>query len=188
MSLRDPVPTLLLTGTVGSGKTVVAADIGVLLEERRLPVAIIDLDWLGWVHLASGFDAVEALIAANLAAIWPNFQAAGVRHLVLTRAVTKQESLESLRDALPDAAFTVARLTSTGGIIRDRLRRRDTGAVLDQHLEESTSMARAMDAAAIEDFQVQNEGRPVRVVAGEIVTRLGWVEVFSRRRRSRTAG
>ena len=36
-------------------------------------------------------------------------------------------------------------------------------------------MAEAMEAAALEDFQVRNDGRPFSEVALEILRRAGWV-------------
>jgi Ni2+-binding GTPase involved in maturation of urease and hydrogenase len=37
---------VLVTGTVGSGKTTVVDAIGDVLRRRRVPNAVIDLDWL----------------------------------------------------------------------------------------------------------------------------------------------
>ena len=87
---EERVRALLLTGTIGSGKTAAAAEIGLLLEAEQLPSAIVDLDWLGWVHLGASFEGVEELIARNLAAIWPNLRSAGVGHLVLVRAIHRR--------------------------------------------------------------------------------------------------
>jgi gluconate kinase len=171
----ERVRALLLTGTVGSGKTAVAAEMGLLLEESELPSAIVDLDWLGWVHLGASFDGVERLIAENLAAIWPNLRSAGVRRLVLVRALQRREAVDGLRWALPDAGLTVVRLLASRATVEERLRRRDTGAVLEEHLMQTLLMAESMDRAALEDFQVENDDRPVRDVAAEILNLAGWV-------------
>ena len=164
-----------MAGTIGSGKTAVAAEMGLLLEAEELPSAIVDLDWLGWVHLGATFEGVEKLIARNLAAIWPNLRSAGVRRLVLVRALRRRESVDGLRRALPDADLTVVRLLASRATVEERLRRRDTGSVLKEHLVETLQMAESMDSAALEDFQVENDGRPVSDVAAEILRRAGWV-------------
>lgn len=39
---------VLITGVYGSGKSTVAAEIAYLLEQRRQPYALLDLDFLGW--------------------------------------------------------------------------------------------------------------------------------------------
>jgi adenylylsulfate kinase len=171
----ERAPTLLLTGTIGSGKTAVAAEIGLLLEERRLPVAVVDLDWLGWVHLGPAFEGVDELIAENLAAVWPNLRSAGARRLVLVRALYRREALEGLRRSVPEADLTVVRLVASPGTIEGRLQCRDTGRILEEHLGETVKMAQAMEAAALEDFHVHNDGRPLSEVALETLRRAGWV-------------
>jgi adenylylsulfate kinase-like enzyme len=163
------VPTLLLTGTIGSGKTVVAAELGLLLEERAIPAALIDLDWLNWVHLGPSFEDSDGLLARNLAAIWPNFAAAGAEVFVLVRAVDRAETIRVIRAAFPEADLTVVRLVASPATIRERLRRRDAGAVLAGHLEESEAFAAAMDVAGLDGIVVQNEDREVRAVAEEVL-------------------
>jgi hypothetical protein len=169
------VPSLLITGTIGTGKTAVAAEIGLLLDDLSLPTAVVDLDWLGWVHLGRAFHGLDQLIAVNLAAIWPNLRDAGARRLVLVRAVHDRESVAVLQRALPEADLTVVRLVASPDTIRGRLRARDAGAVLEEHLAETLTMDEAMDGAAVEDFQVENDGRALREVGIEVLRRACWL-------------
>lgn len=171
------VPTLLLTGTIGSGKTAVATELGLVLEARGLLSAIIDLDWLNWVHLGHEFDAYDPLLVSNLTAIWPNFRAAGVQYFVLVRALQDPALLTALRAALPQANITVVYLTAPATLIAERLRRRDSGEILAEHLQETVAMAASMDAAGIvrvADVVVDNGDRPVRAVALEVLDSIGW--------------
>jgi hypothetical protein len=163
------VPTLLLTGTIGSGKTVVAAELGALLEKRGTPVALIDLDWLNWVHLGPAFTRHDDLLVRNLTAIWPNFLAAGADSFVLVRAVEKQATIDAIRAALPDADLTVVRLVASPAAIEARLRRRDAGATLAEHLAEAGRFTRAMDEGSLEGAAVSNDGRAVRAVAEDVL-------------------
>jgi DNA polymerase III delta prime subunit len=149
------IPTLLLTGTVGSGKTVVAVEIGRLLEEAGVASAVVDLDWLGWVHLPGGSVSPDELIVRNLTAIWGNLRATGIRRAILARAVLRRSTVDALRRAIPDGDVTVIRLTSPPEMIEDRLRRRDTGAILEGHLEDFRTMTGAMDEAGIEDLETR---------------------------------
>jgi adenylylsulfate kinase-like enzyme len=171
----DRVHTVLLTGTIGSGKNAVAAEIGEVLEERGLPTAVIDLDWLGWFHRAPDGDfTTDSLIMKNLAATWPNFLSAGMRYAVLVRAIESRAQIDELRRTLPDTEVTVVRLTASPNTISERLRRRDTGAVLEEHLVQAVELERALDDAHVDDVRVANENRPIREVAEEVVRRLGW--------------
>ena len=169
------LPVLLITGTLGSGKTVLAADIGELLADREPRTAIIDLDWLGWVSSTPGGPgAIDLLILSNLAAVWPNFEPAGAGRLVLARTVLDGELIEGVGEAVGPVALTIVRVTASPDTIADRLGARDTGAVLAEHLAEASEFARVLDEVAAEDFQVSNDGRPIREVSEEIVARAGW--------------
>jgi predicted kinase len=158
------VKSVLLTGAIGAGKTALAADVAEVLGERGTRTAVVDLDWLGWVVPGP----VDGLIARNLAAIWPNLVAAGVERLVLTRALDKAEQLEAVRAAAPGLDITVVRVPASPETIADRLVARDTGAVLEEHL------AHPLELAPVENFEVENDDRPIREVSEELLRRLGW--------------
>jgi adenylylsulfate kinase len=162
------IPTVLLTGTIGSGKTAVAVELGHVLAERGVPAAVIDLDWLNWVHLDPDFG-LDELMAQNVAAIWPNFLAAGARAFVLTRAIEHEAMLAAVRTAIPDASLTVLRLVAPPSVIEQRLRQRDTGRELEEHLRESNLFAKKMAQARVEDATVPNDGAPIRVVAESVL-------------------
>jgi hypothetical protein len=168
------IPTLLLTGTVGSGKTVVAIEIGHILEQQGQAAAVVDLDWLGWLHMRSSTVTADELIARNLAAIWPHLREAGMHYAVLARAILAHAGLNALRSAIPDADLTVVRLTASPSTIEGRLRRRDSGEGLAEHLRESLEMSRAMDRARLEDMAVAGDGRSPGEVALEVIQRVGW--------------
>lgn len=166
---------LLLTGAVGSGKTAVAQEIGLILEAGGIAVALVDLDWLGWVHLRTADEPVDSLIGRNLAAIWPNLRDAGATHLVMARAVWRPEALDQIRQAIPGADLTVIRLTASPEMIGGRLRTRDTGPTLDEHLNQAAVMAEALAKACLEDAVVSNEGRGAGETAQEVLRIAGWI-------------
>jgi adenylylsulfate kinase len=170
------IPTLLLTGTVGSGKTVLAIEIGHLLEEQGKSTAVVDLDWLGWLHMRSSAVTADELIARNLAAIWPNLREAGMRYAVLARAILGRDALDALRVAIPEADLVVVRLTASPSAIEDRLRQRDSGQELEEHLNESTEMSRVMDREGLEDMAVANDDRSPHEVARDVLQRVGWID------------
>jgi hypothetical protein len=175
MDQAGRIPVLLVTGTLGSGKTVLAADIGELLADRETRAAIIDLDWLGWVSPSPrGSHTIDHLILSNLAAVWSNFLAAGAGRLVLARTVLDRELIDGLCEAIGPIDLSIVRVTATSDTIAARLGARDTGAVLAQHLAEASEFAEVLDELSAEDFRVSNDGRPIREVSEEIVARAGW--------------
>jgi hypothetical protein len=81
-----------------------------------------------------------------------------------------------LRVAVPDADLTVVRLTGSPRTIEGRLRQRDSGQELEEHLGESMEMSRALDRAGLGDFAVANDDRSPKDVAREVLQRVGWIE------------
>ena len=165
---------VLITGGIGAGKTSLAVELGELLGERGMPTAVIDLDWLGWLCGGPAEHSFEALIAENLEAVWPNYEVAGATHFVLTRAVHGQAELEALRRAVPSDGLAIVRVAAAPELVEERLRQRDTGVELEHHLAEASPSAERAESLGAEDFNVQNDNRPVREVAAEVLERLGW--------------
>jgi energy-coupling factor transporter ATP-binding protein EcfA2 len=155
------VKALLLTGSVGSGKTTVMLALGDLLTESGVPHALLDLDWLAWLRPAPGTLTVDQVLVANLAATWPTFVSAGAQVVVLTRAVQRAEQLAAIRAALPGVDLLSVRLEVTEPTRVARLRARDTGEELAEHL------AFALDPL-FEDVAIATGNRDPRSVALEL--------------------
>ena len=169
------VPGVLLTGTVGVGKTALATDAGAALAAEGRSSAVIDLDWLGWFDNGSSSSGdVEQLIQQNLAAVWPNFIARGVDHVILTRMVSAAEQIDAYRRCLENVRLSVVRVIASPQVIDERLRRRDAGEILAEHLGAQPRMTKDLDAAPIEDFRIVNDVRPLRKVTLELLQQLGW--------------
>ena len=170
------VPALFLTGAPGSGKTAVAHEISELLWQIGEPHAVIDVDELARGVLPTGSDDFNlALAATNLAAVWENFRAVGVRRLVLARIVQGPEELQRLCDALPDCDITVCRVTATRQEIRERIARREAGSAREFLLNVSERVNGALDGAGLPGFVVENNASSqLTRVAQQILDRLGW--------------
>lgn len=136
MPVPDRIPGVLLTGTVGSGKTSVAIEIGERLEVAGVPYSAIDLDWLCWISPAPDHGrSVHDVLVESLAAVWPAHRAAGVQRVILARGMRDADEIDRVRAAVPDVDLEVVQLSVDHELIRRRLRERDSGAQLAQHLE-----------------------------------------------------
>lgn len=170
----NPRGILLLTGTVGSGKTTVAAAIGEQLADILLSNAVIDLDWLGWVNAGDDFHDYDQLIMQNMISIWPNYRAIGVQYLILARALLHREPLDILANAFPNTSITVFRLIASKDTIEKRLSQRDAGRTLREHLEEMDKMNQLMDKLSLEHATVNNDGLSAEETARRIINITGW--------------
>jgi adenylylsulfate kinase len=169
------VPTLIITGTVGVGKSAVAAEINDVLALLEIPNAAVDVDALVW-QWPSSAPWNGDLAFENLAALWPNYHAHGATRLILARVVEERSELERYRTAIPDAVITVCRLTAPEGLRRRRLETRmPPGESLDWHLRRTVELEELLEAGQVEDFAVDNGERPIREVAIEVMLRSDWI-------------
>jgi hypothetical protein len=170
-----PVPTLLISGTVGAGKSTVAAEICDVLGELELPNAGIDLDGLAWQWPASSPWNAD-LVFENLAALWPNFREHGAERLVLARVIEDRDELERYRAAVPGAELTVCRLVAPQALRQRRLTARmPPGPARDWHLRRTTELEAVLEQGAVEDFRVDNGERAARDTAIEVLSASGWL-------------
>lgn len=169
-------PGVLITGPLGSGKTSVAIEIGHILAEAEEAVAVIDLDWLVWIHVPEEQPAITELIAENLAAVWANYERAGIRKLVMARALKDVHEIDRIRRAVPHVTIQVVRLTAPPSTLERRLQSRDMGAEREENLREATTLLSELadEGLGSEDFVVANDDRPIRDVAQEILMYLDW--------------
>jgi adenylylsulfate kinase len=115
---------LLITGTVGVGKTTTAEAVGALLREGATPYAVIDLDTLRNAWPSPRTDPFnEHLMLANLHAVAHNHLSAGAVRLVLA-GVLEDPARRPLYDEAVGAPLTVCRLRLDLIEVAARLRRR----------------------------------------------------------------
>jgi adenylylsulfate kinase len=147
---------LLLTGTVGVGKTSVAAAVGDLLRERQVANAVVDLDELrrAW-PAASGDRFNTTVMLANLSAVAANYVGVGVTTLVLAGVLETADDRRRHADAVA-VPLTVCRLVSDLDAVRRRLRGRhvDDHDGLAWHLRRADTLASIQDASAVEDLRL----------------------------------
>ena len=164
---------VLITGVYGSGKSSVAAEIAYLLQERRQPYALLDLDFLGWAGVAFDDHAAGfSLMLRNVAAVASNYRDAGINTFVLAWFVRDHGTLRRVREAA-GVPLRVVRLSVPLSDIERRLSVDVTTERQDDLRVAAASIA-AGEGVGVEDVVVDN-GRPVPVVAQEVMTWLGWL-------------
>jgi adenylylsulfate kinase len=172
------VPLLIVSGTVGVGKSTVLDAMHDTLCAADLPHACIDLDALGLSWPIRGVFN-QTSIVENLGSLWANFRAAGARRLAVAGVVEQPEDLAALQGAVPGARATLCQLLASEPTRLARLRQREIGAGLDWHVRRTTELQTILDSIALHDFTVLNEERTVRDVAREVLVRAGWLPTSS---------
>jgi ribose 1,5-bisphosphokinase PhnN len=170
------VPTIVVTGPVGVGKTTMIDEMSRLLRAADIPHAAVDFDQLTAAFPRSPDDDMwgTKLGLANLAAMWRNYQAAGADRLLIARVLEARSELQGYRTAVPGAKITVVRLRASLEALRARLRQRG-GAGLHWHLDRAVELAPQMDESHVEDLLVETEQRDPGELAREILLQLGWI-------------
>lgn len=160
---------VLITGVFGSGKSSVAAEITYLLEQRAQPYALLDLDYLGWV---ADHELGYQMMLRNLAAVAPNYRAAGIGTYVLAYFVRDRDARHGIAQAL-GVPLRVVRLALPMPDIEQRLASDVTSGRRDDLRDAAESVA-AGEGVGVEDVVISND-RPVAEVAREVMSWLGWL-------------
>src|SRR5215469_5350684 len=164
---------VLITGVYGAGKSTVAKEISYLLEQRRQPYALLDLDFLSWgVNSFDGDTGENSFLLRNVAAVVSNYREGGISVFVLAYFVSSHEELRGIREAV-GVPLRVVRLSVPLPDIEQRLAA-DVTTERREELREAARQIAAGERAGVEDVVLAND-RPVPIVAQQIMTWLGWV-------------
>ena len=167
---------LIITGTMGAGKSAVLGEASDILALRHTIHAAIDLDALGLAYLPS-MASNDSVMYANLQSVCKNFAAAGVRRLVLARAMGDRTELEFCRDIVSATNTMVCRLTAGIETMQRRVKMRESGLAQREYVARVEKLNVILDHAKLEDFIVVNENRSVNEVANEMLVKAGWIRI-----------
>lgn len=165
---------LIITGSMGSGKSSVLAEASDILAMRHIVHAAIDLDALGLAHLPSAAKTDDVMYR-NLESICKNYAALGVTRLLLARAMEDRAELELCRTMVSAAKATVCRLTAGIDTMQHRVSKRESGILQQEFVDRVKILDAILDRARLEDFSIVNENRPINDVAKEMLIKAGWV-------------
>jgi hypothetical protein len=171
--MAEKVNVLVISGSMGSGKTTVLGEASDLLTRAAIEHAAIDLDVLGLYHVTSA--PADDLLMRNLSAVWRNYSAAGISRLLLAEALDTIAKRERIRVAIPEAEIVACRLRVDVETMQRRVRVREPGMLQAQFVARVIALEVALDAGRVEDFAVSNDSRSVTAVAREILERAGWL-------------
>lgn len=165
---------LIITGSMGAGKTSVLAEASDILAMRHIVHAAIDLDALGLAHLPSA-AANDGAMYRNLESVCRNYAALGVTRLLLARAIEDRAELELCRSIVTAANTQVCRLTASIDTMQQRVKMRESGVLQEQFVDRVAILEAILDRVHLEDFAVINENRPLNEVAQEMLIKAGWI-------------
>lgn len=163
---------LVISGSMGSGKTTVMGEASDLLCAMDVPHAAIDLDAISVHRLPD--STTKDIELRNAAAFYANGVAAGVEKFLVAVAIENQQALDDLRRAFSGATVRVCRLTANDDTMAARLRTREPGMRQAEFVERARTLERTLAKAALEHFTVSNDGRGITAVAREMLERAGW--------------
>lgn len=171
------MPTILVTGPVGVGKSTLIEAMGRLLRDADVPHATVDFDQLTacYPRLPDDDGWGTDLGLTNLASLWRNYAARGADRLLLARVIEDRTELDGYRAAVPGSEITVVRLRASPATLQERIRRRGEGRGMEWHLNRAVELAPLMDAQHVEDFVIETEGRHPGELARETLRRVGWL-------------
>lgn len=167
---------MLITGTVGSGKTSVADALGNLLAEAEVANAVTDVDWLRRAWPCPPDDPFNRGIALrNLRAVAHNYIESGVLRFVVASVVESRAERDAYQAAL-GVPLTVCRLRVDLPTVRRRLIRRHENDVsgLQWFLNRSGELERILEQALVEDVAVDANAGSIHHVARAVRAAVRW--------------
>lgn len=165
---------LIITGSMGAGKSSVLAEASDILALRRIVHAAIDMDALGLAHLPAG-DGNDGVMYRNLESVCKNYAALGVTRFLLARALEDRAALDLCRSAVAPTNAVVCRLTASVEVMEKRVKARESGILQREFVARVATLEAALDRAHLENFTVANENRSLNEVAREMLTTAGWI-------------
>ena len=165
---------LVITGSMGAGKTSVLGEASDILALRQIPHAAIDLDTLGLAHLPSAAPSDDVMYT-NLQSVCKNYAALGIQRFLVARAIEDRKHLGRCQGIIQAKNTIVCRLTASIETMQTRVKMRESGLSQSAFVARVVELNVILDHARLEDITVPNENRPLNEVALEMLAKAGWI-------------
>lgn len=190
--LPEPPPgeILWLSGPAAVGKSSIGWQVYQQVRRRGVTAAFVDLDQIGFHRPAPTADSgTHRLKAANLAAVWHEFQASGAECLIVVGPIERPEDVTVYTTALPASRITLCRLHASRQVLAERVALRGQGLTPTWGLagdeligQPPTRLRDIADRAAriiealdgVGDLRVDTDNRPPEEIAADILRRTAW--------------
>lgn len=169
-------PVLVVSGSIGAGKTTVLGEIADLLRSCGESFGAVDYDAFTQVFPAPEDDPFRIRFGATvLGGYWKAAAGQGATRLVIAGVVESEADLAAMLEGIPGAEPFVVHLAVDMGTLERRVTRRETGSGRDWHLARTAELHRALPRPGTIDAVVEaGDDRTVGEVAGEILRLAGW--------------
>jgi hypothetical protein len=170
---------VILTGTVGAGKTTTLHALGALLAARSVPHALVDADAVRLLHPAPADDPFQQEVELrNLRDLSRNYREAGARVVLVATVIERAAGLPRYAEALGSRAPLLVRLVADPAAVLSRLDARHTddadAAALAWHRARAPELAGIIDTAGLGGLVVDTASRTPADVAALVAEHAGW--------------
>lgn len=175
MSERSQV--VFIGGRSGVGKSAVGAEVFSRLARADVRHCFVEGDNLDLAH-PTPWERGQPLAELNLAAMWRNYKSFGHFRLICTNTAAVLPAVQQslVRSMGDQPEVTAVLLTASDTTALERLRQREVGSALDDHVERSAAAARLLDEAAPAWVRrIDTDDRTVSDIAAEIIALSGWL-------------
>ena len=175
-----PPRLLVLTGSLGAGKSSVGAAVHELLATRGARTAFLDADALTQAYPSPPHDPANAgLLRRSVAALAALHRERGLGNLVIACALDEPDALATLTAAIGRVADPVdAAVVRVTAPLETRLARLEARPASDRWLAwartRTAELDDLLDSLELEDARVDTAGRAPADVAAEALDAVGW--------------
>ena len=175
-----PTRVLVVSGSMGAGKTAVASAVGDLLGARGARYGWIDADALCQSGPAEPGDPYnQGLLFGALAGVAPAYRKRGLGIIIVARVVEDPDDrtryAHAFRSDGGSADVTIARVTAPEDVRIARVEAREPeGPWREFGRARTVELEASLGALALEDFTVENAGRRAAEAAAELLDVIGW--------------